>query len=56
MTLQRLLSLADQDPGPRDGIMGVRTRRALVAYLGPGIKDLPVAEAIRQVDLELCYK
>lgn len=56
LTLQRLLWIADQDPGPRDGIMGRRTLAALVAYLGPEAADLSVEEAIRQVDLELCYK
>jgi hypothetical protein len=56
LTLQRLLWLAGQNPGPPDGIMGRQTRRALVALLGPGAEDLPTDEAIRQVDLELCYE
>ncbi|TDL90488.1 hypothetical protein [Meridianimarinicoccus aquatilis] len=54
LTLQRLLVIAEQDPGPLDGLMGRRTGAALVAYLGPDAADLSIEEAIRQVDLELC--
>ncbi|TNB94206.1 peptidoglycan-binding protein [Paracoccus marcusii] len=44
-TVQRMLLAAGQDPGPDDGVLGVRSRAALRAALGPG-SDADVPHAI----------
>lgn len=54
LTLQRLVVAAGEDPGPLDGLVGRRTRAALARILSPGEAYLPVAEAIRTLDVYLC--
>jgi hypothetical protein len=54
LTLQRLLVMAGEDPGPLDGLMGRRTRAAVIALLGWQARRLPVDVAILAVEQHLC--
>ncbi|WP_282603262.1 hypothetical protein [Paracoccus sp. PARArs4] len=55
-TLQRLLIEAGQDPGPDDGVMGQRTRTALVQALDPNAAELSIEGAIRALNAKLCQE
>ncbi|WP_417270981.1 peptidoglycan-binding domain-containing protein [Celeribacter sp.] len=52
--LQQLLVLAGADPGWIDGIVGPRTRRAIVEILGPLEGPVDVPNAIAELDAVLC--
>ncbi len=54
LTLQRLLASGGWNPGPMDGLMGARTRAALVEALGPGAGDLDTDAALDALDAALC--
>ncbi|GGB00724.1 peptidoglycan-binding domain-containing protein [Allosediminivita pacifica] len=53
-TLQRLLEAEGFDPGPIDGLMGARTREALVAALGPEAAQLSPQAAVTALDSAFC--
>ncbi|WP_172327289.1 peptidoglycan-binding protein [Mangrovicoccus sp. HB161399] len=53
-TLQRLLLFAGYDPGPADGMMGARTRRALQQALGADAAQMAPAEAAAALRGSLC--
>lgn len=55
-TLQRLLARAGQQPGPDDGVMGNRTRDALIAELGPQAAALSTEDAIRALNESMCQE
>ncbi|MGO4855625.1 hypothetical protein [Phaeovulum sp. W22_SRMD_FR3] len=54
LTLQRLLLVAGQNPGPLDGFMGPRTRRALAAVLGRSAARLDAEDALQALEQHLC--
>lgn len=54
--LQELITLAGEDAGPADGIMGPQTRDALTNVIGETAANLDVPEAIAQLDKLLCER
>ena len=54
MTLQMLLVEAGADPGPIDGFVGSKTRRALDEVLGSAADEMPLVTAIQAVRSALC--
>ncbi len=54
LTLQRLLLEAGANPGPLDGFVGARTRRALEQVLGASAANLAEPDAISALDNALC--
>lgn len=52
--LQRLLAAQGFDPGPVDGLMGARTREALVSALGAEAAELSPQAAIAALDAAFC--
>ncbi|MBU2958858.1 peptidoglycan-binding domain-containing protein [Paracoccus sp. 1_MG-2023] len=55
-TLQRLLIAAGEDPGPDDGVMGGRTRKAIEAALGPEGPAMSIEGAIRALNGKMCQE
>ncbi|WP_339822982.1 hypothetical protein [Sulfitobacter dubius] len=56
MTLQMLLVEAGTDPGPIDGLIGIKTRRALNEVLDSAADEMPLTNAIHAVRSALCPK
>ncbi|WP_243266623.1 hypothetical protein [Sulfitobacter sp. DSM 110093] len=56
MTLQMLLVEAGADPGPIDGFVGNKTRRALNEVLDSAADEMPLTNAIRAVRSALCLE
>lgn len=54
LSLQRLLVIAGQDPGPVDGLIGRNTRNALAAILGAEAYEMEVSEAVSALDRWMC--
>jgi len=52
--LQTLLAAGGFDPGPADGVMGARTRSAMVEALGPSADDLSARNAFAALSGRLC--